>query len=881
MKRCNKKYKKYLSSCLIILSFGLLPYLSIAQELSKKMVTKNDYDLWGTIVPEKISMNGQWVSFSKTYDMNRDTLFVQHTSKNILYVCPRAKAGIFGNERSFAYQQGDSLVLINLTNGDKKFISHVNQFAFSSNGENLIVSELADKNLLKISIYNNEGKILRIINDVLKYQFNTDKNNIVYVRKQDDLDIVEILQIKDKFLQNVIVTKLTVPVKTLSWNSNGTALAFYAIPADSKEKGDLLYYYNLKSQQLSCIGDGNSVPLSSVKIDANNSIKLTVSEDGKKVFFGMWAAQIVKREINGQVEIWHADDKSLYTSLPLNQQDHYQALAVWWPDSNSTFQITSQNYSWITLTGNQQYALIADRFQYEPQYKWIADMDYHIVNLESGDKELFLPKQSGYSNSLNYSPDGASIVYYRDNNWWFYKISTDQHYDLTSHIKTKWDSQISDPGNEMQIWGVAGWSIDGHKLLLYDQYDVWMVSLNDNDLKFDRLTSGKEAGIKFRIDNVSAVNRVRANYSGVTAATFNLNKPLIMKGIETGSADSAYYILDLKKGSKRLTSLGCGVKNLLQSESNNAFVYLEETYSDSPKLIFKKNYNSKTTILAYSNTHQRYFEWGQSKMIHYNKNAQSLNAALFYPAGYVSGKSYPMIVYIYSIVSDAKNVYINPSMQSPIGFNISNFTSKGYFVLLPDISYEIGNTGISAADCVTAAVDKVMTMGLVDSKKIGLIGHSFGGYEVNFTITQTNMFAAAVSGSAVSDNISHYFTINTNSNVGESWRYENQQYRMGKSFYEDKESYYRNSPILHADNIKTPILTWVGGLDENVQPTQGKEFFLALRRLGKKNVMIVYPDDGHILSKRENQEDLTRKIEDWFGYYLKNESHKPWMQIKQ
>ena len=324
------------------------------------------------------------------------------------------------------------------------------------------------------------------------------------------------------------------------------------------------------------------------------------------------------------------------------------------------------------------------------------------------------------------------------------------------------------------------------------------------------MSYGKEAGINFRFDNVSVSSPVRANYSGVTAASFNLAKPIILKGIETATTNSGYYLLDFQYDIKRLTSGDYATKNLLLSKNSNAFVYLEQNFSQSPTLIFKEKHNSKVNILAVSNTHQKNFEWGQSKMIHYNNKKENLNAALFYPAGYVSGKTYPMIVYIYSIVSEAKNEYVNPSMQNVMGFNISNFISKGYFVLLPDITYEIGNTGISAKDCVSAAVEKVLTMGLIDPKKIGLIGHSFGGYETNFIITQTDIFAAAISGSSVSDNISHYFTINTNSNVGESWRYESQQYRMGKSFYEDKDAYFKNSPILHADNIKTPILTWQG-----------------------------------------------------------------------
>ena len=266
-------------------------------------------------------------------------------------------------------------------------------------------------------------------------------------------------------------------------------------------------------------------------------------------------------------------------------------------------------------------------------------------------------------------------------------------------------------------------------------------------------------------------------------------------------------------------------------------------------------------------------------MIHYtDSRGTPLKGALFYPANYDVTKKVPLIVYIYEVVSGDVHAYVNPSYDNNIGFNISNLTTNGYAVLLADIAHEKGNTGVSAADCVTAGVKKVIEMGVADLKKIGLFGHSFGGYETNFILTQTNLFSTAISGNGVSDVVAHYFNYNNDFGSIDSWRYENQQLRMGFPFFENKEAYYSNSPVLNADKVTAPLLTWTGKLDENIRPEQSEAFYAALRRLKKENVMLVYSSDGHVLFNPKNQKDLTLKVKDWFGHYLKDEPKKEWMK---
>jgi dipeptidyl aminopeptidase/acylaminoacyl peptidase len=237
-----------------------------------------------------------------------------------------------------------------------------------------------------------------------------------------------------------------------------------------------------------------------------------------------------------------------------------------------------------------------------------------------------------------------------------------------------------------------------------------------------------------------------------------------------------------------------------------------------------------------------------------------------------------MIVCIYEKQTAIRHRYSNPTLLNESVPNASLFASQGYFVLYPDIVYTIGSPGFSATDCLIAATTAAMAMAPIDKSKIGLTGHSFGGYETNFIITQTGLFAAAIAGSGLSDFTSGYLSVNWGAKNTNGWRYEFQQMRMGKTLFEDYEGYQRNSPVNFVSNVITPLLTYTGAEDTNVNPYQTMEFYLALRRLKKEHVMVLYPKENHTILGRENQIDLTNKFSEWFGYYLKGEKKPEWLE---
>ncbi len=158
------------------------------------------------------------------------------------------------------------------------------------------------------------------------------------------------------------------------------------------------------------------------------------------------------------------------------------------------------------------------------------------------------------------------------------------------------------------------------------------------------------------------------------------------------------------------------------------------------------------------------------------------------------------------------------------------------------------------------------------------MGHSFGGYETSYVINQTNIFAAAIASGAITDLTRRYLTVGINTARPEIWRFASVGWRMGdKTPFSSREDFDRNSPLAFIENLQTPLLMWSGKEDTQVDPFQTTSYYMALRRLNKKNIMLLYPKENHTLLNPINQKDLTIRVLQWFDYYLKDEKTPDWI----
>ncbi len=870
----KKTYLQVVYGVLAVFIFGLVPCPVMGQVATKIPLTEKDYHLWGTLKTLAISDNGSWVSYAMAYPSEADTLFVSNTQIEKKYTLPKAFNSRFIQDNIFAYRKSNNLILLDLSKGTETSITNVSNYEVTTNGNYLITEELASNESKRLSIRNLQGKLLQSIDEVGQYVWNDAKTKILFTTT-DSRPSVKIISLVIKPQVTLVYQNENEVYSALTWQENGDDVVLYQTSITNDKQSEVVYY-NSKENKCHILNQTSLGFPKDFRIDTNSHIRLKLSTDASKVFFGIQSKleKPDKENFEG-VEIWNANDKMLYPDRKLRASvGNPQLLAVWWPKTGKIRTITSEEESWVMLTGNQQYAITANPLQYEPEYKLFADRDFYLTELATGNKIKLLEKQSGQQEMIRVQPKGKYIVYFREGNWWSYDTNQKKHKNITERLQSDWDNRKKDPGAEQNVWGLAGFTSDYKSVLLYDYYDIWLIDLEG--MKSQRLTKGKETKTRFRI-KVSPI--AYTNYSGLPDALINLNNTQIITSLNLHDGSNGFHELQSNKSIIPLVTEQGASSRLFVSKNNQGFTYQIQRFDVPPRLMFKEKDEVNHKIIYKSNPHHDKYFWGKSEMIHYKApSGNELNGALFYPANYKSGVKYPMIVWIYDTVSRELNQYVNPTLCNPIGLNITNLTANGYFVLLPDIEFQKGSPGKSALNCVIAAVNEVIKMGCTEQGRIGLKGQSFGAYETNYIISQTNLFSAAVSGAGVSDVARHYFTLNKEDNKIDAWRYESQQYRMGKSFFDDPKGYLDNSPLMQAAGINTPLLTWAGLEDENVLPEQALTLYIALRRVNKKHIMLRYPNDGHIFVNTKNQIDLTNRIQQWFDHFLKKEPVFPWMK---
>lgn len=879
MKEINKIYKsiaqfgvKRIMAC----AFSLICCMTMAQVKLKKNLTETEYSQWGTLGIGALSETGKWVYYKISYENNADTLFVKSTYGNKKYAFPKGSGGKFLKSNVFAcLTPTQGLNIINLDTQEKIEIPEVTRFDIVNNGKYIITLNNTYGVKSTMQIRDENGKIVDVIDDVAEYALNNKRDQLVYSCSTSDNHKVGLIDF-NKYTRVPIISEKQYGFHALTWQRNGSTIAFFK-EIDSATKSNAVILYRVKQNKTITLVPQDIKEISQLQIV--NNLKLSISDDGTKVFFGVTKRGIIPSDTKDEeVEIWNGNAPWVYPMEKNNGNwENAAKLSVWFPDSNSCVTISSNDLPDVQLTGKQDYVLNSNPKSYAPHYKLDGDVDYYITDIKKNTRSLFLKQQSSHHSYLSISPYGNQIAYYRDDNWWLYDPDKDKHVNLTKDISTIWDSRNDNLTPPILPYNCPGWSSDGKYLFLYDTYDIWIAALDGGTCR--RLTHGREKNIVFRISQFEFSNTSSGKYDGKSTAVFDLSAEIILEATDKDDCSTGYFIWNSKEGEKPLAFNDSAISQLRRSK-NNTYAFIEQKFNMPPILQFKLNKSAKSREVFASNPQQQNYYWGKSELIYYtNKKGQSLKGVLLYPSDFDKGKKYPMVAHIYQTKSGELHQYVNPSQYNDEGFNVTNYTLNGYFVLLPDIVYELGSPGASATECVLAAVKKVTDMGFVDPKKIGLIGHSFGGYETDFIITQTDIFSAAISGAGISDTVGWYFSIGEDIVAPQAWRFEDKQFRMGKTFYEDKENYFRNSPILNAVNIKTPLLQWCGKADQAVSWEQSVVFYTALRRLQKKHMMLVYPDESHAISKNTNQKDLTLRVQQWFDYYLKNQPPATWISV--
>lgn len=870
-RRLNARGALFLPFLVLLFILPLVACPLWGQVVQKKNLTPDSYAKWGNVELENISPDQKWASFRMRYKNGTDTLFVRNVSSLKTFNFPAAKKGVFSSGRIFFCQTGKNLIILNLSNGRKEIIKGINNFDYYKKNEKLLILSARENKKSTLTIRSLKTGRDSEISGIDQFSINKEKGMLAYSTFSEGKSALSIASLqKDETFE---VVKGSLPFYNLSWQKNGCSLAFTA--GNDPQHPQAIYHFiasEKKLHEFKFIPDSNLIINADTAFDSESPI--IISDDLQRLFFSTFSfnPQSDKNE-SKNVEIWNSADKRTYIQQQNADRVKKGRVAVWTPLINKAVYITSSDLPDLILSGDMRYAVLSNPADYEPQFKYTAPRDFYVMDLQNFEKKLFLKNITPEPHCFNASPAGKYFAYFKDGDWWTYNFNTGIHKNVTSKTGNKFTAKEKSLVPE-SICGSPGWTKNDAEILLYDQFDVWAVNPEGNSFK--RLTKGRESDIIFRIAKSHDKPRFNHLFEGQIQDSFNLKKDLVLSA-RGNDEKTGFYSWNKKVGESSIIYKDALCDQIIYSEGKNYVFFREQKFDMSPRLAVA-NASSTSKYYFKSNPQQDKFFWGRSQLIEYqNAKGIKLKGVLYYPAAYNPLKKYPMIVNIYERKSYELHKYQNPTYFVEGGFNPSVFTSEGYFVLQPDIKLQFQNPGISAADCVISAVKKVVESGIVDEKRIGLMGHSFGGYESSFIITQTDLFAAAIASGAITNLVSFYYTINKGNGRPDMWRFQDEEWNMGGTPYEIPKAYYDNSPINYVQNVQTPVLLWSGKNDYQVDTHQSMEFYLALRRAGKKSILLLYTDEGHGIINQEKQKDLSVRILQWFDHFLKEDKKSEWI----
>ncbi|MGS2724422.1 alpha/beta hydrolase family protein [Porticoccus sp. GXU_MW_L64] len=781
---------------------------------------------------------------------------------------------------------GRDLILRQLASGTEINIGNVSEYAFDEAGERLAwIVDSKGQSGNGVQVRNLQSDVVRVLDSgkarYKKLAWKRKKNALAFLKGEKDegyedmlysvvgvqkpdtkKSLISVFDPKkdDSFPEGFSISANQQPY----WNDRLDTLVFGIAEVKAVEKPAADKGKGAEQPKNGARENNDTQENNAADADSKQQDKKTPATDKKK---SKPAAKVAQNEKPGLV-LWHWKDKRL--------QSQQQKEAG--RDKNRTYLASYQiNSKRFVRHGNEQTPLLKTTANhswgigYDPsKYELMASLngkkhnDIYRINLKTGERYLAL---ENIRHDAALSPQGRYFLYYLNGHYHTLELSTGKVRNITQGVKTSFINTESDVPQVDPPRPSIGWAKGEKWVLLSDGWDVWKVSATGG--KAENLTgNGKQKQLR---------------YTGLET----YNKDRQFEGIDL--ADDLYFnvygewtkksgIARVQAGRRGVTLLKWGDAKYAKprkAKDADVFVYSRQTAVEFPDFYATDSRFADSRRLTHVGKNQDKFHWtAGARLVDFTTDkGVKLQAALTLPANYEPGKKYPTIVYIYEKRSQNLHDYVMPRVS---GFNLSYYTSNGYAVLQPDIVYEVDNPGMSAVWAVLPAVKAAVATGIVDEDKVGLHGHSWGGYQSSFLATQSDAFAAIVTGAPLTNMISMYGLNYWNSGVSNGSIFEDRQGRFSSHYLDLPEAYSRNSPILFADKVNTPIVLLHNDKDGAVDFTQGVEYYNILRRLGKEVVMLQYVGENHGVRKLANRKDYTVRMKEFFDHQLKGKEAPDW-----
>lgn len=868
----------------------------------KKVFSLEDYPRWNRITSASMSDDGAWVSYGYKPLKGDDTLYIRNLKTDEVMQRPVCNMASFSpNSQWVVYmknipeKRAESLrksnkkvyrtaVLMNLATRAEESWSRAESAQFSPNSDFLIIKKIAEGAESRgsdVIIKNLKEGWSITLGNVREQRLNGQGTFLAYTvdaagKSGNGLYLFEMATQRIRTLDTD-----TLDYSQLTWDDNmlsrsergtkGTALAILKGWSDDKlneRNNNILIFRNIGSpKQIMTIVDPTKVqgfPQGFVISEVGN---LTFTLNNSGLMFAIkeqTEKQRLSRDSIANVDVWHYKDEQIQ-SVQMNQAAMERRMtnrAILWFDRMNVIQLSDDSMGTVTMDRDGLIGLGRDPKPYISDIDWGGSAsDFYIVDGRTGQRTLIVKK---ITRAMGMSPDSKYFLWFDEGHFHLYDVARRSITNISSKAPVSFFDVNEDHPNPNPSYGIAGWTQDGKSVVVNHLYDIWTLNIDGSGGQNLTGNYGTEKEIRFRLMRLDDDRFI------------DLKKPLLLTSYGEWTKKTGYSRLVPGKAPQTLIYDDASFSRVTKAQSADKYMFTRQTFVDFPDYwVCGPGFNDMKRITD-ANPQQSEYAWGRNILVDFtNSKGDRLQATVTLPANYVPGRHYPTLVYFYELMSQNHHIYSMPAYDDRPHFSV--YASDGYLIVRPDMKYETGRPGWNALDCLTEAVKKVVAEGYADPAHIGLQGHSWGGYQSSFVLTQTDIFACVVTGAPVTNLTSMYNILYKNTGTNNHGIIETGQVRMGKNLFEDFDNFVAQSPVFQAAGIKTPFLILHGTADGAVDWSQGLEFYNAARRLGKEVILLSYPGENHHLAVENNTKDFQKRMKDYFDHYLKGKPAPDWM----
>lgn len=866
---------------------------AFAQNASKSL-TVDDLITWQRITDRDISDNGKWVACKMEPWEGDATVY--------LYAAQGQETATFSPADKFAFSASSGYLVVTQTPGkstvDSLKVLNTKEDKMPMN--TLVIYSVAGK---KETIDSLKTFKLADEADWIAYQRGR-KDSTLYVRSLDGSKTFQFPTVTDfQFAKKsgmlyytsaaegeagiftlnpekgspVLIKEGKGVFKQTTFDEKGERLAFlYCADKDSSYKALSLWLseHNAPAKEIATRGN-KAFPAEWV---INENGMLQFSKSASRLFFGTSpeprqkdTTQLAENRPN--VQVWSWDEPVQYTVQNYNKEKDlkksYQA--VYNLGNGSIFQLANEELPNIQLgnEGDAPLALLSTSRPYSLSSMWEARTrsDYYTVSLDNGERKQIAQADYG---RFRLSPQGKYAYWYgeTDSCWYTIALAEGKRYRLTTPESfPAWDEE-NDVPDYPYAHGAAGWTANDQNLLIYDRYDIWKFDPTAATSPINLTVNGRKEKLSYRLEQLDKEARF-----------IDLGKPQLLKGFNEATKGYGFYNarLSAPAAPKTLLAGNYMLRSINKAKNTDDVIYTMETFQQYPDIHYSTLAFKKSVQLTHGDKQQEGFIWGTAELVSWiSLDGRPLEGVVYKPANFDPNKKYPMMVNFYERNSETLYNYRMPEPhRSTIDYHLYN--SNEYVIFNPDIRYVDGYPGESCYNCLMPGITMMIAKGYIDEKGIGAQGHSWGGYQVAYLATRTNLFSAIESGAPVVNMFSAYGGIRWGSGMARSFQYEHTQSRLGATPWSSPLRYLENSPLFTMDKVQTPILIMHNDADGHVPWYQGIEYFVAMKRLGKPCWLLNYTGEPHWPMHMANRIDFQRRMFQFFNHYLKNDKMPKWM----